>query len=145
MNNKLLIGPAPVTQCREAVVELLKYLGKPSDPLPSVVPLADGAQLIQSSKGDCFYYTSSTGCSCPGFFYRHSCKHTKALAGSSSRPRSQTIAETLEEHDRNLHRVPKSYQGMVKLSREQAEAEEDPDSLIKRNGFKPIYPGDEEV
>jgi hypothetical protein len=39
--------------------------------------------------------------------------------------------------------MPASYRRVVKLAREQAEAEDDPDSLIKRGGFKPVYPGDE--
>jgi hypothetical protein len=38
---------------------------------------------------------------------------------------------------------PKSYQLMVKRAREDADAENDLDSLIKHGGFKPIYPEDE--
>jgi len=132
-----------ISQKVESVVELLNFLGKPVDPLPAVVELADGAQLIRSSKGDCYYYTSPRGCTCPGFYYRHSCKHMKALASTSAKPSSQTLAETLEEHDRNLWKMPKSYQRMVKTAREEAEAENDLDGLIKRGGFKPIYPGNE--
>jgi len=67
----------------------------------------------------------------------------KSIASSSSKPRGQTIAETLEDHDKNLWKMPASYRRVVKLAREQAEAEDDPDSLIKRGGFKPVYPGDE--
>jgi hypothetical protein len=132
-----------ISQKVESVVELLNFLSKPVDPLPAVVKLADGAQLTRSRKGDCYYYTSPTECTCPGFYYRHSCKHMKALASISAKPSGQTLAETLEEHDRNLWKMPASYRRMVRMAREEAEAENDLDSLIKRGGFKPIYPGDE--
>ena len=132
-----------ISQKVEYVVELLNFLGKPVDPLPAVVKLADGAQLTRSSKGDCYYYTSPRGCTCPGFYYRHSCKHMKALASTSAKPSGQTLAETLEEHDRNLHKMPASYRRMVRMAREEAAAEGDSDSLIKRGGFKPVYPGNE--
>jgi len=132
-----------IRQKVESVVELLNFLGKPVDPHPAVVELADGAQSTRSSKGDCYYYTSPRVCTCPGFYYRHSCKHMKALASTSAKPSGQTLAETLEEHDRNLHKMPASYRRMVRTAREEAEAENDLDSLIKRGGFKPIYPGDE--
>jgi hypothetical protein len=39
-----------------------------------------------------------------------------------------SIAEVLEEHDQNLHKMPKSYQRMVRAAREEAAAE-DPDSI----------------
>jgi hypothetical protein len=142
MSSKLIENMDQITQSVEAVVELLKYLGKSSQPLPEIVPLADGAQLTKSSKADCYYYTSPKGCTCPGFFYRHSCKHVKALACSSSRPRGQTIAETLDEHDRNLWMMPKSYRRMVRAAREEAEAE--PLELIPKSRFRPVLP-DEEV
>jgi hypothetical protein len=141
MSSKLIENIEQVTQSVEAVVELLNFLGKPVEPLPEVVALGDGTQLTRSSKGDCYYYTSPKGCSCPGFFYRHSCKHVKALASSSPKLRGQTIAETLEEHDKNLWKMPKSYRRMVLVAREEAEGE-DSGSLIKHGGFKPIYPGE---
>jgi hypothetical protein len=130
------------TQSIEAVVELLNFLEKPIDPMPDIVKLVDGGQLTKSSKRDCYYYTSPTGCSCPGFFYRHNCKHIKALSASSSKNRGHTLAETLEEHDRNLWKMPASYRRMVRQAREEAEAENDLDSPIKRGGFKSIYPED---
>jgi hypothetical protein len=144
MSSKLIKNIEQVTQSVESVVELLKYLGKSVDPLPDAVRIEDGAQLTKSCKGDCYYYTSLKGCSCPGFFYRHKCKHIKGLAGSSSKPRGQTIEETLEEHDRNLWKMPASYRRMVRNAREEAEGDDDLDRLIKRGGFKPVYPGDKE-
>ncbi len=143
MSKVLLDKIEPVTQSVQAVVELLTFLGMPSE-LPAVLKLGYGAQLTKSSKGDCYYYTSPKGCSCPGYFYRHSCKHVNTLAGSSSKPHGQTLEQTLEEHDRNLHKVPKSYQRIVYAAREEAEAD-DSESLIKRGGFKPTRPGDEEA
>lgn len=138
-----LVGSTPETQTVEAVVELLKYLDRPSNPLPEIVTLADGTQLTKSSKDDCYYHTSPNGCSCPGYTYRRTCKHMKSLLNSSSRPRGQTIGEVLEEHDKNLHKMPASYRRMVRIARDEAESEDDPDSLIKRGGFKPVYPEDE--
>jgi hypothetical protein len=46
------------------------------------------------------------------------------------------MAETLADHDRNLHKMPKSYQRMVRAAREETEAE--PLELISRGGFKPV-------
>jgi hypothetical protein len=131
------------SQTVDSVIQMLKGLGRQFDPLPEFVKLADGAQLTKSSKGDCYYHTSPEGCTCPGFYYHHSCKHMKALASTSAKLRGQTIAETLEEHDKNLHKMPASYRCMVRLAREEAEAEGDSDSLIKRGGFKPVCPDDE--
>ena len=48
----------------------------------------------------------------------------------------QTMAETLADHDRNLSKMPKSYQRMVRAAREDAESE--PLELISRAGFKPV-------
>jgi hypothetical protein len=39
------------TQKVEAVIDLLKFLGKPANPLPAIVPLVNGMQLTRSSKG----------------------------------------------------------------------------------------------
>jgi hypothetical protein len=68
------------SQTVDSVVQMLKCLGREFDPLPEFVTLTNGAQLTRSSKSDCYYYTSPTECTCPSFYYRHSCKHMKALA-----------------------------------------------------------------
>jgi hypothetical protein len=65
------------------------------------------------------------------------------IEASSSRHRGQTIADTLEEHDRNLHKMPSSYRRLVRIAREVAEADSDPDSLMNHGGFRPVCPGDE--
>jgi len=130
------------SQTVDSVIQMLKCLGRQFDPLPEFVTLTNGAQLTKSNKGDCYHYTSSKGCSCPGFFYRHDCKHMMSLSSSASKPRGQTIAEILEEHDRNLHKMPASYRRMVRIARDEA-GEGDSDSLMNNGGFRPVYPGDE--
>ena len=69
---------SPVTQTTEATVLLLKYLGKPFDPLPQEVRLP-GAVLVLSNKKDCYYVTTEKACSCPSATYRpgQSCKHQR--------------------------------------------------------------------
>ena len=51
---------------------------------------------------------------------------------------SPSMVQTLEEHDRNLHKMPKSYQRMVRTAREEAESE--PLELIHKGGFRPCLP-----
>jgi hypothetical protein len=131
------------SQTIDSVIQMLKCLVRQFDPLPEFVTLADGAQLTRSSKSDCYYYTSPTECTCPGHMYRCTCKHMKSLLGYSSRPRGQTLAETLDEHDRNLWKMPASYRRMVRMARDEAEAEGDSDSFMNHGGFRPVYPGDE--
>ena len=53
-------------------------------------------------------------------------------------PRGKTLAEVQEEHDRNLCKMPKSYQRMVRIVREEAESK--PLELIHKGGFKPCLP-----
>jgi hypothetical protein len=74
---RILLGVA-VTQSTEAVVSLLKYLGKPIDPLPLTVDLP-GMILVLSNKRDVYYTTSNTSCSCPSAAYRpgQRCKHQR--------------------------------------------------------------------
>jgi metal-sulfur cluster biosynthetic enzyme len=126
---------SPITQSLSAVVGLLNSLGRPTEPLPEVVDLGT-VKFVRSNKGDVYYTVTATECSCPSFTYRGGpCKHQRRHFGEDKR-RGQTLAETLEEHDRNIHRMPKSYQRMVRDAREDAEAE--PLELINRSGFKPV-------
>ena len=64
------------------------------------------------------------------------CAHKKILA--SSKPRGQSMAETLRQAEANLSKMPKSYQRMVRMAREEAESE--PLELIHKGGFKPCLP-----
>ena len=133
--NNLLDGLNPVTQTIESGKVLASFLGMKEE-LPEIIALANGAQLTLSSKRDCYYYTSEKVCTCKAGTYGRICRHRKAL--ESSRPHGQSLAQTLEEHDRNLYKMPKSYQRMVRMAREAAEAE--PMELIHKGGFKPVMP-----
>jgi hypothetical protein len=125
---------SPMTQSLSAVVGLLNSLGRSTEPLPEVVDLGT-VKLVQSNKGDVYYTVTAKECGCPSFTYRGwPCKHQRNHF-AENKQRGRAIAETLEEHDRNLHRMPKSYQRMVEAAREDAEAE--PLELI-RGGFRPV-------
>jgi hypothetical protein len=69
---------APVTQSTAAIVELLNFLGKTSNPLPEAVELQSMA-LVLSNKKDVFYTTTANSCSCPAASYRpgQKCKHQR--------------------------------------------------------------------
>ena len=135
MPGNLLEGISPVTQTIDSVEALAQYLGMKED-LPETIALANGARLVLSTKRDCYYMTTPKSCSCRAGQFGRMCKHRKAL--DSSKSRGQSMAQTLEEHDRNLHKMPKSYQRMVRMARGEAEAE--PLELIRKGGFKPCLP-----
>jgi hypothetical protein len=137
MNGNLLDGLNPVTQTTESGKALAKFLGMEEE-LPETITLANGARLTLSSKKDAYYYTTLQSCTCKAGQYGRTCRHRKAL--EISKPRGQSMAQTLEEHDRNLCKMPKSYQRMVRMAREEAEAE--PMELIHKGGFKPVLPGE---
>lgn len=129
----------PITQSVDAVVGLLNSLSRPIEPLPELVDLGT-VKLVLSNKEDVYYTTTARACSCPAATYRSGpCKHIRKhfpKAAEEGKPRRGiTMAETLEENDRNLHRMPKSYQRMVRATREDAESEP---SLISGGGFRPV-------
>ena len=74
---EILLGAA-VTQSTDAVASLLKYLGKPIDPLPQTVDLP-GMVLVLSNNSDVYYTTTENSCSCPSAAYRpgQRCKHQR--------------------------------------------------------------------
>ena len=131
----LLEGLRPVTQTVDSVKALAKFLGMKEE-LPESIALANGARLTLSSKKDYYYYTSENDCTCTAGTYGRICKHRKALEGP--KPRGQSLAQTLEEHDRNLCKMPASYRRMVRMAREEAESE--PLELIHKGGFRPAMP-----
>ena len=104
--------------------------------LPEIIAPANGARLTLSSKKDCYDYTSKRGCTCKAGTYGRICRHRKAL--ENSKPRDQSLAQPLEEHDRNLHKMPESYQRMVRMAREEAESE--PMELIHEGEVKLCLP-----
>ena len=141
-----------ITQSIDAVKSLLAYVGRASDPLPTFLELPDKrCILVLSNKKDAYYTVTPEGCSCPSATYRPGkpCKHQRkyfpeVTKDGVSRIRPMTMTETLEEHDRNLPKLPKSYQRMVKAARE--EALEDPESIKPAGkwagGFNgPVDPG----
>ena len=78
MSTMRTLSEAPVTQSTVAVVELLNFLGKTSNPLPEVVELPSMA-LVLSNKRDVYYVTAANSCSCPSAAYRpgQKCKHQR--------------------------------------------------------------------
>ena len=92
-----LIGPAPVTQCRESVVELLRYLGRPTKSLPEAVDLG-AIKLVRSNKGDVFYCVTATSCSCPSALYRPGqCKHQRKYFPGPMKSQVEIEKESDEE------------------------------------------------
>ena len=126
---------SPITQSKEAVKSLLAYVGLASDPLPTFLELPDKrCILVLSNKKDSYYTVTPESCSCPSATYRPGkpCKHQRkyfpeAIKAGEGYTRPMTMAETLEEHDRNLPKLPKRYQRMVRAARE--ESAEDSDSI----------------
>ncbi len=131
----LLGSGSPITQSIDAVKSLLSYVGRASDPLPTFLELPDKrCVLVLSNKKDAYYTVTPKRCSCPSATYRpeKACKHQRKYFPEATKEgddslNALTMSEVLEEHDRNLPRMPKSYQRMVKAAREGAT--EDPDSI----------------
>ena len=132
----------PQTQTVAAVKSLLAWSGRASDPLPSFVELGKEESrlvLVLSNKKDCFYVVTAKDCSCPARNWHpgQPCKHQrKYFAEESHNPARQTMAETLEQAEANLPRMPYRYRQMVKAAREAAEAE--PSDIIPHKPFKPF-------
>lgn len=147
----------PVTQSVKSVVELLNFLGKPSNPLPESVELK-GAILVLSSKGDSYYVVTPKDCSCPSRTWRpgQQCKHQRryfhrtndTLARATAAEdaiaiKSITMAEVLEQANTNLKKMPKRYQAMVKAATDAAE--DDPDSIMPKGKWDGGFNGPVEV
>jgi hypothetical protein len=96
MNSRKILLRAAVTQSTEAVVSLLKYLGKPIDPLPPTVDLP-GMILVLSNKRDVYYTTSENSCSCPSAAYRpgQRCKHQRKHFPQADKPAPMAPVESL--------------------------------------------------
>ena len=114
----------PITQSVNSVVELLNYMGKTSNPLPESVELP-GMLLVLSGKRDSYYTVSSESCSCPSNFYRGGpCKHQRRYFPKNNSIR-QSLAESIDQANENLKRMPKRYQAMVSAAREASESDSD--------------------
>ena len=69
----------PVTQSLAAIKNLLAYVGRASDPMPSDVSLDNGRLvLVLSNKKDAYYTVTEKKCSCPAATYHQGpCKHQR--------------------------------------------------------------------
>jgi hypothetical protein len=104
MAGKVIFDGGVKTQSIEAVKSLLNWHGRGSDPMPSFIELAGGVRLTKSSKGDAYYTTTPTNCSCPGRTYNpgHQCKHMKALLAGNSVEVSRAQARAYQARQREL-------------------------------------------
>jgi hypothetical protein len=119
----------PITQSVNSVVELLNYMEKPSNPLPEIVELSE-MMLVLSGKRDSYYSVTTESCSCPSHFYRGGpCKHQRRYFPKNNSSR-QSLAESIDQANENLRRMPKRYQAMVSAAREAAK--DDPDSIAPK-------------
>jgi hypothetical protein len=59
----------------------------------------------------------------------------RSTAVDNVKPQGQSMAKVLEEHDRNLPRMPASYRRIVNAAREDAEADLE---LKPKGSFKPF-------
>jgi hypothetical protein len=82
MTSKMDLNPEkPTTQTLDSVRELLVYLKRPVDPLPVFIELKGNVRLTKSQKGDCYYTSSLSECSCKArtFNPARPCKHMVVL------------------------------------------------------------------
>ena len=147
MERRILVSAEkPQTQCIDAVKALLSWRGRAVDPLPSFIEMGEGESrlvLVLSNKRDAYYTVTARDCSCPAqnWHPNQRCKHQRKHFAEQTITK-QTMADTLEQAERNLPRMPYQYQRMVRAAREEAEAdgllELDPD----RKPFKPFIEDD---
>ena len=86
----------PVTQSVAAIKNLLAYVGRASDPMPSDVSLDNGRLvLVLNNKKDAYYTCTALACSCPSAIYRHNgpCKHMRKYFPETAKP-AATVTET---------------------------------------------------
>jgi hypothetical protein len=85
----------PVTQSLDAIKNLLAFVGRASDPMPSDVSLDNGRLvLVLSNKKDAYYTCTSRACSCPGNQFRHNCKHMRKYFPETAKP-AATASESI--------------------------------------------------
>ena len=142
MNGKTIIQiEKPQTQTVGSVKALLAWRGRASDPLPSFVELGKEDSrlvLVLSNKRDVYYTTTARDCSCPARNWHpgQPCKHQRRYFPEAATIQKQTMAATLEQADKNLHKMPYQYQRMVRAAREAAEST--PSDIIPHKPFKPF-------
>ena len=91
---------------------------------PANFRVSNNMMLILSTKQDQYYTVTPDDCSCPSRTYHPEkrCKHMNKFF-PQTHLRRMSIAQTLEEHERNLPRLPWEYQRMVHSAREMAACE----------------------
>jgi hypothetical protein len=98
MNKTILNVESPVTQSLAAIKNLLAYVGRASDPLPSDVILDNGRLvLVLNNKKDAYYTCTARACSCPSATYRHNgpCKHQRKFFPQSEAAKTVSSSEPL--------------------------------------------------
>jgi hypothetical protein len=88
----------PVTQSVEAVKNLLAFVGRSADPLPTDVTLDNGRiVLVLNNKRDAYYTCTARACSCPSATYRHNgpCKHQRKYFPEAKAATKNTASEPL--------------------------------------------------
>jgi hypothetical protein len=99
----------PLTQESKALKALIEFVtGKPCEKMPTTFSLANGSQLTKSSKGDVYYMTTLTACSCPGFTYHRNCKHVKSLQSRNTVEASRTQAKAYQARQKELREKGKA-------------------------------------
>ena len=102
---KILFDGGIKTQSVESVKAMIEFLnGEQVRELPAVVRMANGTRLTQSSKGDCYYTTTPTDCSCKARTFNPAaqCKHMKALLAGNSVEASRAQARAYQAKQREL-------------------------------------------
>lgn len=102
--SKTIYDGSVKTQSIDSVKSLLTYVGRSSDPLPIFIELKGNVRLTKSSKGDCYYTTTSADCSCRARTYNPGtpCKHMKALQAGNSVEASRAQARAYQARQREL-------------------------------------------
>ncbi len=110
MSEKTIYDGGVKTQSVDSVKSLLNWRGRGCDPLPEFVELAGGVRLTKSSKGDAYYTTTPTACSCPArtFHPGQECKHMKALLAGNSVEASRAQARAYQARQRELRERAKA-------------------------------------
>jgi hypothetical protein len=94
MSKMILNMENPVTQTVDAIKNLLAYVGRACNPLPTDVTLDNGRLvLVLSNKKDAYYTCTARACSCPGNQFRHNCKHIRKYFPETATP-AATVSES---------------------------------------------------
>lgn len=126
----------PLTQSAEAVKQLIEFvIGEPCRELPTTFTLANGAQLTKSNKGDAYYVTTPTACSCPARTYHpdQPCKHMVALLASNSKDQ----ARAYQARQRELRARAKAGSSLPEPQESSKRLARPPEDSIKPEGKWP--------